>query len=260
MKLLLDAGNSRLKWAWLSAAGLVRMGHAWHRGHDLAGVLAKALQGAPVPDEVRVASVAGPAASAKLAEVILGKFGIAPVFARSRDTAYGIRNGYSDPDQLGVDRWLAMCAAWQQFSGPLCVVDAGTAVTVDIIAADGLHSGGLIVPGVALMVAALRRETGDLERAAGPDSEQDVLAAPIEDRYRLGMDTASGIRLGVIRALAAFIADCRARPDAVDAEVKLIITGGDGTRLARFIGLPAVCVPNLVLDGLALDPVCYTVA
>jgi type III pantothenate kinase len=146
------------------------------------------------------------------------------------------------------------------FPGPLCVVDAGTAVTVDIIAADGLHSGGLIIPGAALMVAALRRETGDLERAAGPDGEQGVLAAPIEDRYRLGMDTASGIRLGVIHALAAFIADCRARPDVVDVEAKLIITGGDGARLARLIGLPAICVPNLVLDGLALDPVCYTVA
>jgi type III pantothenate kinase len=260
MKLLLDVGNSRVKWAWSSAEGLVRTGHAWHRNHDLAVALAQALQGAPAPDEVRVANVAGPAASALVAEVILGKFGIAPVFARSRDTAYGIRNGYSDPGQLGVDRWLAMCAAWQKFSGPMCVVDAGTAVTVDIIAADGLHSGGLIVPGVALMVAVLRRETGDLERAAGPDGEQDLLAAPIEDRYRLGMDTASGIRLGVIRALAAFIADCLARSDAVDVEAKLIITGGDGARLARFIGVPAVSAPNLVLDGLALDPACYTVA
>ena len=177
MKLLLDVGNSRVKWAWSSAEGLVGTGHAGHRSHDLGGALAKALEGAPVPDEVRVANVAGPAASALVAEVVRGQFGISPVFARSRDTAYGIRNGYSDPGQLGVDRWLAMCAAWQKFPGPLCVVDAGTAVTVDIIAADGLHSGGLIVPGAALMVAALRRETGDLERAAGPGDAQDILCS-----------------------------------------------------------------------------------
>jgi type III pantothenate kinase len=260
MKLLLDVGNSRVKWAWSSANGLVRSGHVLHRNHDLAGVLGKALQGSPTPDEVRVANVAGPVASALVAEVIIDCFGISPVFARSRDTAYGLRNGYSEPGQLGVDRWLAMCAAWQKFPGPLCVVDAGTAVTVDIIATDGLHSGGLIVPGAALMVAALRRETGDLDRAAGPDGEDAVLAAPIEDRYLLGLDTASGIRLGVIRALAAFITDCLTKPDVAEVEAKLIITGGDGARLARLVDLPAIYMPELVLDGLALDPVCYRVA
>ena len=67
-----------------------------------------------------------------------------------RDSACGLRNGYRDPAQLGVDRWLAMCAAWQQFPGSLCVVDAGTAVTIDVVAADGAHSGGLILPGVCL--------------------------------------------------------------------------------------------------------------
>jgi type III pantothenate kinase len=194
------------------------------------------------------------------AQVISERLGISAVFALSRDTAYGLRNGYRDPGQLGVDRWLAMCAAWQKFPGPLCVVDAGTAVTVDIVAADGLHSGGLIVPGAALMAAALRRETGDLDRAAGPDGEHEVATIRAEDRYQLGLDTASGIRLGTVRALAAFISDCLIGLNETDVEAKLIITGGDSARLIRLIGLPAVCVPNLVLDGLALDPACYRVA
>ena len=66
MKLLLDVGNSRVKWAWLSAQGQIRSGHALHRNHDLAGALRNALHGAPTPDEVRVANVAGPVASAEM--------------------------------------------------------------------------------------------------------------------------------------------------------------------------------------------------
>ena len=260
MKLLLDVGNSRVKWAWLSAQGQIRSGHALHRNHDLAGALRNALHGAPTPDEVRVANVAGPVASALVADVIFESFGIAPVFARSCAMACGLRNGYRDPDQLGVDRWLAMCAAWQKFPGPLCVVDAGTAVTVDIIASDGLHAGGLIVPGAALMVASLRQETGDLDRAAGRAGQQEVLATLVEERHSLGRDTASGIRLGVTRALAAFIAECLLKPGFTDVEAKLVITGGDGDRLARLIDRPAVHIPELVLHGLALDPVCYAVA
>jgi type III pantothenate kinase len=256
MKLLLDLGNSRVKWAWWSAEGLVGKGCARHRNHDLVVMLGDALLGAPTPDEVRVANVAGPAAGARLAELIVERFGITAVFARSCDAAHGLRNGYIDPGQLGVDRWLAMCAAWRKFPGPLCVVDAGTAVTVDIIAADGVHAGGLIVPGIELMVAALLQKTADLHRAAGSD----VPEIRFEGRHLMGLDTASGIELGVARTLVALVADCVTNSGVGAVEPKLIITGGDGARLARLLGGSAMYLPDLVLEGLALDPVCYSVA
>ncbi|MCL4781228.1 MAG: type III pantothenate kinase [Gammaproteobacteria bacterium] len=260
MKLLLDVGNSSLKWACSSAGELVNRGQAPHRNRDLAVALELALQDKPRPDEVRVANVAGPAAAALIRDAMAARFGIAPVFARSRDSAHGLRNGYRDPGQLGIDRWLAMSAAWQKFPGPLCVVDAGTAVTVDIIAADGRHAGGLIVPGLALMAAALRRETGDLDRAAGPDFERDLHETRLQDRYSLGLDTAGGIRLGAIRSLVALIADCLAGAGGADGGAKLVITGGDGARLAGWLGRPDAHLPDLVLAGLALDPVCYVAA
>ena len=261
MKLLLDVGNSRVKWAWSSAEGLVGTGHAWHRNHDLGGALAKALEGAPVPDEVRVANVAGPAASALVAETIRGAIrnlaGLC-AFARhriwhqkrlQRSGPAGCRSLVGDVCSLAEVSWSVVCRG--RWHGCHC----------------GYHRSGWPAFGWAHR-SRCRLDGGriaqgnrrDLERAAGPGDAQDVLSAPIEDRYLLGMDTASGIRLGVIRSLAAFIADCRASPDGVDVEAKLVITGGDGARLARFIGLPAVIVPNLVLDGLALDPACYMVA
>jgi pantothenate kinase type III len=82
----------------------------------------------------------------------------------------------------------------------------------------------------------------------------------MEGRHSLGLDTASGIRLGVLRALAAFVADCLLNPDMATVDAKLIITGGDGAGLVRLIDRPAVHVPELVLHGLALEPACYAAA
>lgn len=260
MKLLLDIGNSRLKWAWSSAEGLVRAGCTTHRGRDLSAVLIELLCGSDCPDEVRVANVAGSAAGAMITEAVHARSGLRPVFARSRDKACGIRNGYRDPAQLGVDRWLAMCAAWQMFPGSLCIVDAGTATTIDVIAADGAHSGGLILPGIALMATALRQQTADLDRVAGPALPQDMLIVSAQDRYSLGSDTASAIRLGAVRATAALVADCLANLNGVAEEMKLMITGGDGAQLAGVLDAPAAWYPDLVLEGLAIEPACYAVA
>lgn len=257
MKLLLDLGNSRLKWAWTSADGLVQSGSAIHRDQDLVTVLAEPFRSSVPPVEVRVANVAGPAAGNLVAEAIYTRFGVKPIFARSRDSAYGLSNGYRDPGQLGIDRWLAMCAAWQKFSGPLCLVDAGTAVTIDAITVEGVHCGGLILPGINLMEAALRQETGDLDRIGGPELSRDLQAILVSGRGALGTDTASAIQLGAIRALAALVADCLAK---LNDGAKLVLTGGDGALLAELMGGPYAYNPHLVLEGLALDPACYSVA
>ncbi len=257
MKLLIDLGNSRVKWAWTSAEGLVQSGSATHRNRDLAIVLAELLHSSAPPVEVRVANVAGPAAGGLLAGAVYARFGVKPIFASSRDSAYGLSNGYRDPGQLGVDRWLAMCAAWQKFSGPLCLVDAGTAVTIDAITMEGVHCGGLILPGIGLMGAALRQETGDLDRVGSPELPSDMRATLMSDRGALGTDTASAIQLGAMRALAALVADCLAK---LNDGGKLVLTGGDGALLAELMGAPSAYNPHLVLDGLALDPVCYSVA
>jgi type III pantothenate kinase len=257
MKLLIDIGNSRMKWAWSSAEGLIRFGQTTHRNRDFSAALAELLHGSTPPVEVRVANVAGPAAGALLNEAVYERFRVRPVFARSPDSAYGLKSGYRSPGQLGIDRWLAMCAAWQKLSCPLCVVDAGTAITIDTVMADGAHSGGLILPGIRLMAAALRQETGDLDRVAGPALPQDISALPMQGGA-LGVDTAGAIQLGATRAIMALVADCLSRLNAEVDGAKLAITGGDGAWLAGLLGVPAACYPNLVLEGLALEPACYS--
>ena len=85
-----------------------------------------------------------------------------PEFASSTDTAAGVRNGYSNPAQLGVDRWLAVIGAFHRHRDACCVVDAGTALTIDGVDATGQHLGGFIVPGPRLMVESLLTGTSDL--------------------------------------------------------------------------------------------------
>ena len=280
MKLLVDIGNSRVKWAFGTAGRLVGHGDALLDG---AAGLRPLLDSHWGPDDIRIANVAGTAAGAWIAARLEERFGVAPVFARSAATGAGVRNGYIEPGQLGVDRWLAICAAFASYRGPVCVADAGTATTIDIVAPGGEHQGGLILPGIELMQSALLRGTGDLARLFGTadglvaggfvgGNVPDVLGPSI----MLGRDTATAIRYGALQATASLVRACMARlsdgalPGAVLPA--LLLTGGAAPALQAALlgsdtapdagpspGFRLMYRPHLVLEGLALDPVCFGV-
>lgn len=252
MTLLLDVGNTRLKWAFLSEGRLAHAGDAVHRGQSLTTVLAPLLATPLSPAEIRIASVGGPGLGRAVAGALQARFGIKPRFARSAAGAGRLRSGYADPGQLGVDRWLAICAAWESIGGAVCVVDAGTAITIDLVGGDGQHLGGLIIPGIELMQAALRRETGDLERlslSANRDGQD--AAEPV------ARDTRRAIGLGAIRAAACLIDDCVETLRTRCGAGTLVLTGGDAAALGRWLKSTVLHRPRLVLEGLALDPGCF---
>ncbi len=280
MKLLVDVGNSRVKWAFGTSAGFVAMGEARHDdGDDLPALL----DAAHAPDEIRVANVAGADAGVRVAARLRERFGVVPVFARSAAGGAGVRSGYADPAQLGVDRWLAICAAYAGYRAPVCVVDAGTATTLDIVSGDGEHHGGLILPGISLMQSALLGGTGDLARLSS-DGVADKGAgrpgpAPGHGAHgiALGRDTAAAIREGALQATACLVAAClhHLRDDSASGSGPglLVLTGGAAPLLAAKLlriagddgsstveGIRLEHRPQLVLDGLALDPPCYRVA
>ena len=265
MKLVIDVGNSRVKWAWAKEGRLVDVGAAdrhsgvWERSIFDAGHL---------PEEIRVANVAGPGVEAQVKGVLAAGFGVNPVFASSAARGAGVRNGYADPAQLGVDRWLALCAAWVRHGSRLCVVDAGTATTFDIVTDDGQHAGGLILAGLDLLQSALIGGTSDLARLSATASE---VAARPGDAGRLGRDTATGIRQGAVLATAHLAIGClRSCPARSGAPPVLVLTGGASSvilpALRDIAGGPVAGAippfaleerPELVLEGLALDPPCF---
>jgi len=271
MKLLVDVGNSQVKWAFATAAGFVALGEARHTAGEAPAALLDAGQS---PDEIRVANVAGAEAGARLSAQLTERFGVASTLALSAASGAGVRSGYSDPAQLGVDRWLAICAAFARYRAPVCVVDAGTATTVDVVDAEGQHRGGLILPGIALMRSALLGRTGDLARLAG---ETSLATAPANHGIVLGRNTATAIRQAALQATACLVQTCLSRPpDGAASEAMsllLVLTGGAAAPLAAAVLRMAVPAdrgaapelrmehrPQLVLEGLALDPPCFRVA
>ena len=125
------------------------------------------------PRAVWIASVAGQVYESELRSSIAARWDVEPWFARSSAAACGVTNSYTSPERMGVDRWLAMIAAWQQARGAVCVVDAGSALTIDFLDSHGVHTGGYILPGLRMMERALLEGT---DRVRFGDAPRDCLA------------------------------------------------------------------------------------
>lgn len=253
--LLVDLGNSRIKWARLGARGPARMRAAAHGGwrsddfrralfprrRPIGGSIA-AWRGT----EVLVVSVASEAVRRRFVAAVRAATGAPPRFVRSERVAAGVRNGYREVWRLGADRWVALVGARHCLPGrALCIADVGTATTIDLLAGDGRHRGGAILPGPRLMVEALLRDTGGIRRrAAGPRRR----AAPF------ARDTAAALQGGALYATAAAIDRLvrEARHVLATSGVELLLTGGGAAEVARRLETRHRLVPDLVLRGLAV--------
>lgn len=231
--LLLDVGNSRLKWAAVRGGQMRESDAIAHDGDPAVAIAALPVAAA---DAIWVAHVTGPAHEAALSAALHRRYAQQPNFARSSARWGALRNGYAEPHRLGVDRWLVMIAAWAKQPGAACIVDAGTALTIDNVDAAGLHQGGVIAAGLQTQQRAVLGNT----RFATRD-----MAAPYTGG--LGTETEACVRQGAM--LACLGAIDRARAMAGPAAVCLI-TGGDAAVLLPHLGSGWEHRPNLVLEGL----------
>lgn len=242
MKLLVDVGNSRVKWAFLEKGVLGDQGDVTHDGYKLDEVLAKAWRSLPQPSAVMVANVAGPMANHVINELALNLFGVTPAYAVSSAKAAGVTSGYRDPARLGVDRWLALIGAFNRHGAPACVIDCGTAITIDAVAHDGRHLGGVIAPGVRLMRHALIGAT------AGISDQQDEATSDV-----FAHDTRVAVAGGALNAAVGLIERVSAQMlKELGDSAQCFITGGDAERLLPYLDQRYKLVPNLVLEGLAI--------
>ncbi|GGY14062.1 type III pantothenate kinase [Rhodanobacter panaciterrae] len=241
MRLLLDMGNTRLKWAlqvqpvgWL-ARGAVD----WQQ--DMTAALELAWADLPRPVTVLAASVVDTMREAEVASVIERLFACAPSWLRTPAIACGVRNVYAEPQRLGVDRFLAMVAAHAEGYAPCVVAGAGTALTLDALAADGQHLGGLIAPGPQLMQQSLLNATARVR----PERPGDIL--------ELADNTADAVASGCWQAAAALVERFATRmAPRLGVTPTLILGGGDAARLASLLSLPVRLSQDGVLRGLAV--------
>jgi type III pantothenate kinase len=202
-------------------------------------------QPAGPPSVVAACSVAGSAADAAI-ERLAARLAVPLQRVQPTAMAAGVRNLYGVPGNLGADRWAALVAARARSRGAALVVDAGTAMTVDALAADGRFLGGLIVPGYDLMRSALARGTARLPVAAGrfdpfPRSTDDAIVT------------------GALQAMAGAVSRTRdAMLAAGESAPQLVLTGGSAPLLLPVLeGFAPLHVPSLVLEGvlvLVQDP------
>lgn len=242
MRLLADIGSSRCKYARYEKDAVAFCDAVPVR--DLADGLrasfAKHLSRAP--QSVHVASVAGAEHDARFAQTVREAFDIEPVALAPELPVCGVTTRYR-PEQLGVDRCLALVAAWQRVGRSCIVVDCGTAVTLDYLDASGLHHGGVIVPGAAMLHDALRRGTHRLGAADMDAGADDVPAT----------DTGGAIGAGCRRmshaALDGIIRDLRRRGDD---DALIVGTGGGVQALAEVTAGDFLHAPNLVFEGIVM--------
>ena len=241
--LLVDIGNTRIKWARLEGGSLAPSRAAVHSGWGAADYRRRLFGSGAGPERVLIASVANSVMNRALASAARHA-GVPAEFLEVPRRAGAVTVGYLEPWRLGVDRFAAAVGAHGLFPRlPVCVVGVGTAMTVDLVDADGRHHGGVIIPAPALMVEALLQRTHGIRR-----------------RARGGADTGAGLfnrstRAGIIegaRFAAAALID-RAVEEALPfarRRALVVLHGGEAPSVRPLVRSVCVGVPDLVLRGL----------
>jgi type III pantothenate kinase len=244
MVLLVDAGNTRIKWARVQGEKLGTRYAAVH-GRLSTADYRRRLFGKQPPERVLIASVAGARVNAALAAAAR-RAHIKARFVRVPRRAGMVTVGYREPWRWGVDRYVAAVGAVHLFRGiAVCVVGVGTALTVDLIGADGRHRGGVIIPSPALMVESLLSQTHGIRRRAR--------GGATGDGGFFARSTRSGLVQGSRYAAAALID--RAVEEAgrlLGKRPLAVLTGGEASSVRPLVRNPCVGVPDLVLRGLAV--------
>jgi len=244
MILLVDIGNSRVKWATHEGGEIGPQSAAEYADWSIDDWHRELFTDARVR-RVVVATVAGEATAQAVREAASRTPGCDVTLATTAREAAGVRNAYPEPALLGVDRWLAVIAGHHLTRSACCVVDVGTAATIDAVTRDGEHLGGFIVPGPRLMAASLLQGTSDLFAHAS--------ASTGDARLLFATNTRDAIERGCRIALAA-LAD-RAVDDLgrqSGAPPVLLFTGGAAALVVPHVRTPTRIVPDLVLRGLAI--------
>jgi len=250
--LLVDLGNTRIKWAQLRGSALGPQ-KAVPVGDWLA--FERALRRLRRIDAVLGVCVAG-AANERALRIALQRCALPrPRFVRSSAALAGVTNGYRNALQLGADRWVAAIGAWH-LSGrrAVCAVSVGTALTIDVVDASGQHRGGLIAPGPALMVHSLLRDThGIAKRAALLPGRRVSRGARGTAIRPLADNTRDAIELGSLTAAAGLIdRTINAVRTAMGTRPRVLLTGGGAAPVAPLLTSQHVPCEELVLQGLAV--------
>lgn len=259
-RLLLDVGNTRLKWALLS--GAYRRGCRFDETGAIslmqlrgkAAAMRRLLRCVSPAGAILVCNVAGPGVVRRLRALARSAAAPRPRFLRSTRAAGGIRSAYHDPWRLGVDRWAALIGAHAEYPRrALCLVTVGTAMTIDLLDAEGRHRGGSIIPGPDLMIDALFVRTAGIRRRAGGRSAGKAARSARGPAALFARSTRGAVQAGTRQAAAALIRESlRAGGKLLGRRPLLIMAGGGAAGIVPVVRAPCRRQDDLALRGLAV--------
>ncbi len=242
MKLLLDIGNSSVNWVVQEQSEFSSGGAFSYNKNYLGQALQDNLDISVNPSVILVSNVAGTEVFNMLRDWIKEKWQLECWQPDVSASYKELKNSYSDIEQMGIDRWLAMVASWEEYHSALCLVGCGTALTIDLINVGGEHLGGYIVPGVELMKRALVRGTEQIN-------------VNIKNQLSLdyAKDTQSAINNGAFLAAVSMINQVTNKfSNESESEPKCIISGGMAQLIQPSLSHSFEYKPDLVLTGLSL--------
>ncbi|MGY8872375.1 MAG: type III pantothenate kinase [Pseudomonadales bacterium] len=233
MYLEIDIGNTFIKWRLIDVHEVVKKG----------SVLTQEFTAASFTDvandhieQVLVGSVAGAECDERLRKACDALWKVKPIFAKTSHQCAGVINSYQDPSKMGVDRWLAMIAAYKRANKAVVVVDCGSAITVEYLSEQGEHKGGYIIPGLRLMRESLLQNTAQVRF---DKQYAEIVTHP-------GVSTAEAVLQGSAYLFKALAHEIK---NDLEEGVELFFTGGDGALMQEMIQLGRY-EPDLVMDGL----------
>lgn len=245
--LLIDIGNTRIKWARFENGRLSRQRAAAHESWGASDFERTVFGAARRIDRIIAVSVAGAEKERQLTRAALVACEVRPTFIRTQRKLAGVTTRYKEPWRLGADRFVAAIGGHHFVQGhAVCVVDIGTAMTIDLVDERGVHRGGAIIPGPRLMIESLLKDTSGIQRrAAGRGSGRSLFAR----------DTRAAIEQGARHATAAVVDHAVAEAGiALGKRPVVLLTGGAAPEIRALVRVRHRMVPDLVLRGLAQLP------
>jgi len=244
MLLLIDIGNTRIKFALsdghtLQQHGAIEHKNAWDES------IRKIFTEITLPIEAcYVASVMAEQDNQFIEELISTCSRISPNLLKTQRFQCGLENAYSNPENMGIDRWLAMIAAWQQSQQAVLLIGCGSALTLDLVDIQGRHQGGYIIPGIRMMQHALDRQTALIEVDVGVEES-------LMPDWQWGRSTQQCVSAGSLLATVSVIDRAIINAEIEYPEgVSCFIYGGDAPRVQSYLRQTVSHEPDLVFLGM----------
>ena len=239
--LYVDAGNSAIKWAISNSDGLSEMISSPYHEHVSVDYFIGQWKDIKKPIKVIVSCVASEIIWQALEKSCHELWGITAQRITSSRQSCGLTNAYNNASDLGSDRWCAMIGAFHEAKSAFMLVDAGSALTIDLVNEDGQHLGGYISPGLSMMKQSLGLKTAQINI----DSQDSIPS------LSLGKSTIDGVGAGIYLSAVKLIEAVFDKESKQFRKLDCFLTGGDAKLIAELLSIKYVMMPDVVIRGLA---------